>query len=85
MVGDRVGAKPSRASLREVRRQHRKRRRARHLSLVPPVDPRRRPGRILKPLLAGIAMVVAAIWWHGLPPPPPSDDRAPVVQFGEVP
>jgi len=67
-----VGGRPSRASLREVKREHRRRRRARHLALVPPPDPRRRPGRILKPLLVAILLVTAIVAYVGLPPEPPS-------------
>ena len=80
-----AGERPSRESLREVKREYRERSRRARLALVPPVDPGRRPGRILKPLLVVILFATAAVWWVGLPPPPPSDDRVPAVVFNDVP
>lgn len=79
------GGRPSRASRREVKREFRRRRRAARLALVPPIDPKRRPGRIAIPLVLTLAFVVLAVLWRGLPPPPPGHDRAPVVVFSDKP
>ena len=77
------GKRSSRAARRAVRREHRGRRRARHLTLVGPPGPRRRPGRFAKPLVVAILCALAAVIWNGLPPPPPSKDRAPAVYFDD--